>query len=131
MKLSTGTWCRACSKGIWRISRIETSVVNYDWQTRDWSSRKQNLIFLRRIVGSTFKRSFAAEVSDSSLVFPLGRSEVSQFEEFLRMNPNLLDQFNNYAAPDPDYIYITLFFRFARCWGVVSKKHALRLQGHL
>ncbi len=104
MKLAVGTWCRAYSKGIWRISRIETSVADYDWQTRDWSPRKRDSIFLRRIVGSTFKRSFAVEINDSSLVFPLGSSEVSQFKEFLKVNPKLLEQFNKYDAPDPDSV---------------------------
>jgi hypothetical protein len=104
MKLAVGQWCRAYSRGIWRISRIEPSVVDYDWQTDDWSSTKRDMVFLRRIVGATFKKSFAAEINDSSLVFPLGRVEQAQLDEFLEANPKLLEQFNNYAAPDPDSV---------------------------
>jgi hypothetical protein len=78
--------------------------VDYDWQTDDWSSTKRDMVFLRRIVGATFKKSFAAEINDSSLVFPLGRVEQAQLEEFLEANPKLLEQFNNYAAPDPDSV---------------------------
>jgi hypothetical protein len=104
MELKVGTWCKSYSKGTWRVSRIERGILDYDWEGHDWSHNKSDVIFLRRIVGPTLKKSFAVETCDSCFVTPLASDDLLQLEELLKLKPKLLAEFDQFCAPDPDSV---------------------------
>jgi len=101
MALDVGTWCKSYSKGFWRIAKIERDVLDFDFSTKSRSPKKKDLIFLRRVMGETFKKAFNAEICVSSFLRPLTKEELASLQVALAANPRVATEFEAYSSfPD-------------------------------
>ena len=109
--LKRGDWVRPYSKGIWRVSRILTGFNEFRYRLSEPKvPSHRTLVFSNRLVNDAWKRSFASECSNATLVTKLSDDERQRVEELLR-NPRLSTAFDKYeSTPKPVDLIVNLRF---------------------
>ena len=90
-----GDWVRATAPGIWRLMREipEHYEPRYSLETRQ-TVFEGRLWVLKRLVDNQWKKRFAIEALEESLIKPISQADVRKLELFCEANPDLVAQFD-------------------------------------
>lgn len=100
--LDIGDWVITTNAGIWQIYRID-NFKSIDPLTEKVADK--TLIFVKRFINDSGKRSFTETFFSPSLIFKLDQEEVHKLEEFIKDNMDIYEKFNKYKPKPIDSLY--------------------------
>ena len=103
--MKKGDWVKQCSAGIWQIDRI----VPEHYETRfslDASKTLSDIteLIVKRLVNNKWKRAFAMESVDASLVKPLNKAEQKRLATYIKNHESELAEFTAFEEPVPSVL---------------------------
>jgi hypothetical protein len=100
--LKVGDWVRVGAPGIWKIYRILTCKRA---AIGTCCEDERTLVFAKRFLSKSLKKSFGAECWDPSLVHKLDSGDQKQLAEFIEANGRQHELFERYEPKPIDSIY--------------------------
>src|SRR5436190_2564910 len=95
-----GEWVRCYSQGIWRVNRVLQDFYEIsDRRTTKREKSGRTLVFSKRLLNKSWKRSFSVEVCDITLTRPLEPEEKNDLNHFIAANPDVISDFTKYQRP--------------------------------
>lgn len=100
---AVGDWIHSYSPGIWQVFRIIEGVQKARFRLDERKqTRRQPIIFCRRLLDASWSPSFAGETCDPAVVHPLTDDERAKLDDFISKNPDVADQFFAYEPRNLD-----------------------------
>lgn len=103
MKVKIGDWVRSYSSGIWQVYRIVENLEEFDSISK--SVEKRSLVFCKRFLNNSFKRSFGSESCHPDFVYGLEKADHEKLLSIINDNPDLFSKFQKYKPKPIDAIY--------------------------
>jgi len=103
MGVKVGDWVRSYGTGIWQVYRVLDNF--YDLDPVNGAIKQRTLIFSKRFISDSFKRSFKSECCHPSYVYHLEETDKTKLDEFIENNPETFKKFVNYLTKPIDSIY--------------------------
>jgi hypothetical protein len=103
MDIKVGDWVRSYSAGIWQVYRI---IENYsDFDQINNQLEYCSLIFCKRFLNNSFKRSFKSECCHPVFVDKLESNDLTKLLRFIDKNQDIYKKFADYNPKPVDAIY--------------------------
>ena len=98
--IKVGDWVRISPlwPGVWKVYRVLADFKEDEWSLdRPLHTSKRTIVFCHRLVNDAWKRSFAHNSCETSLVVPLDKKEMKRVRAFLS-DTKFLKAFERYQA---------------------------------
>ena len=93
---------RSYESGIWQIYRI---LIYIGWDPVSRSEKPKTIVFSKRFVTDSFKRSFKADSCDASFIESLDNPTSKKLTDFISENETLYRAFCEYEPKPIDVVY--------------------------
>ena len=100
MRVNSGDWVRSYSKGIWQVMREVPQHFAPRYSIAAPLELAPEAIFvLKRLVDDKWKKAFAVETAQGSLLRPLAKADAAKLARFQVENPRIIAEFEAYEKP--------------------------------